>query len=163
MQPYCWLSTNWLIVHKLAFTKCCIELFTPHSHRKPCQPHTNYGKEYARHLPAVQTGSQQRRTGGGHKQEAVERDYAWPQPARLYHERSIHSTNTVRIPRRPYCTHACQPVRLQILEIQSFWTLRSRSSKLLLRTILTYLSSAQQRLSNKPHHSIGTLYLPFWH
>ena len=64
-----------------------------------------------------------------------------------------------------YGIYTCQPVRLKILEIQFFWTLRSHSSKLWPPTptadpcpptasILSYLSSAQQDLAAEPQENI---------
>ena len=52
--------------------------------------------------------------------------------------------------------HTCQPIRLKILEILFFRTLRSHSSKPLPPTarILSYLSSAQQDLTGEPHKNI---------
>ena len=53
-------------------------------------------------------------------------------------------------------SHTCQPIRLKILEILFFRTLRSHSSKPLPPTarILSYLSSAQQDLTGEPHENI---------
>ena len=52
--------------------------------------------------------------------------------------------------------HTCQHVRLKILEILFFSTLRSHSSTPLSHTamILSYLSSAQQDLTGEPHENI---------
>ena len=52
--------------------------------------------------------------------------------------------------------HTCQPVRLRILEILFFWTLRSHSSKPLPSTamIRSYLSSAHQHLTGEPQENI---------
>ena len=51
-----------------------------------------------------------------------------------------------------YYNHTCQPIRLKILEIHFFLTLRSHSSKPLPPTasILSYLSSAQEDLTVEP-------------
>ena len=78
--------------------------------------------------------------------------FTWTQSTKM----KISSRTTAMMRNHLLNTAATILVRLKILEIQFFWTLRSHSSKPLppIATILPYSSSAQQVLTGKPHDSI---------
>ena len=63
--------------------------------RDPSEQDPHHGQAGAGPVHAVPAGDGEGGAGGGHQQETVEGDHQGPEPAHLYHQRSLHPQDPV--------------------------------------------------------------------
>lgn len=73
--------------------------------RNTGEPNPHHGQAGAGSLHALQAGDRERRPGGGHQQEDLERNHQGPQLTHLHHQRRLHTSDTVRTTDTHTCAH----------------------------------------------------------